>query len=156
MTTTITIVPASKQEIASLLDNTSWTHELSWRQLIVLAGYFQLCHAPAKHIIYQEGGAGDAMGILIKGSAKVTKDGIQLAQLRPGRTFGEMSILDKECRSATVTTLEECEFLAITRDYFDKLSAEQPAVALLVVLKIARLLSQALRQTSGKLSELLD
>ncbi|MDO9105731.1 MAG: cyclic nucleotide-binding domain-containing protein [Methylovulum sp.] len=156
MITKANIVPASRQDIAGMLDNTVWTHEFSWQQLMVLGDYFQLCSMPAQALIYDEGDGGDSMGILVKGSAKVCKGNKLLTHLKAGRAFGEMSLLDQQCRSATVIALEECTFLSISRANFEKLSQEHPALALKMVLKIARLLSQALRQTSGQLCEFLQ
>jgi len=139
-----------------MLDNTAWTHEFSWQQLMILGDYFQLCSIPANELIYDEGDTGDSMGILVKGSAKVSRGNNALTTLRPGRTFGEMSLLDHQCRSAKVIALEDCAFLSISRTNFEKLSNEHPALALKMVLKIAWLLSQALRQTSGQLCEFLE
>lgn len=147
---------ASRQDIAGMLDNTVWTHEFSWQQLMVLGDYFQLCNTPVNELIYDEGDSGDSMAILIKGNAEVCKGNKVLATLRPGRTFGEMSLLDNQCRSAKVIALEDCTFLSISRSNFEKLSHEHPALALTMVLKIAWLLSQALRQTSGQLCEFLE
>lgn len=139
-----------------MLADIVWTHEFSWKQLMVLGDYFQLCGIEANALIYDEGDTGDSMGILIKGCAKICKGNNILTTLRPGRTFGEMSLLDHQCRSAKVIALEDCTFLSINRTYFEKLSNDHPALALKMVLKIAQLLSQALRQTSGQLCEFLE
>ncbi len=152
----INIFPASRQDMASMLDNTVWTHEFSWLQLMILGDYFQLCSTATNIIIYDEGDSGDSMGILITGSAKVCKGNNILTILRPGRTFGEMSLLDHQCRSAKVIALEDSTFLSINRIHFEKLSNDHPAIALKMTLKIAKLLSQALRQTSGQLCEFLE
>lgn len=142
-------------EIAAMLDATAWTHEFSWSQLLVLSHYFELCQIPASCLIYDEGDAGDAMALLIKGLAEISKQGKTLAQLKPGRTFGEMSLLDGQPRSASVIAVKECLYLKMTRSHFNALIQEHPALAVKLLLKIGGLLSQALRLTSGQLCETL-
>lgn len=62
--------------------------------------------------IVQEGDAGSSVYLLKSGKVEVSKrvedTRIVLAVLETGQVFGEMSLLDEQPRSATVTTLEPC------------------------------------------------
>jgi CRP-like cAMP-binding protein len=63
-------------------------------------------------LIVQEGDTGSSVYLLKSGTVEVSKTventRIVLAVLEPGQVFGEMSLLDEQPRSATVTTLETC------------------------------------------------
>ena len=66
---------------------------------------------------------GNALYILKSGLVKVTiedRDGYEmiLRILYPTDFFGDMSLLDGEPRSATVTTQEPSEVLTVSRDHF--------------------------------------
>ena len=62
-----------------------------------------------------------------------------------------MSIIDGEPRSAAAVTAVESTLLVMSAEKFQKLLDEWPRVAVIVVMKIAKLMSQYLRHTSGRL-----
>lgn len=101
------------------------------------------------------------MGIVIEGQLDVLKrdqSGIHrtIAQIRAGKTFGEMSLIDGEPRSATLQVNRAVVMLIISKFQFERMSNEVPRVALKLVLMIARQLSQRLRQTTGTLVDALQ
>jgi CRP-like cAMP-binding protein len=55
----------------------------------------------------------------------------------PGEVFGEIGILDGQPRSATVTTLEECEMAVVDKRAFDGLLASSPPVAIKLLAVLA-------------------
>jgi CRP-like cAMP-binding protein len=57
--------------------------------------------------IAKEGKTGVGFHLILDGRVKVTSGGVERATLGPGRYFGEMSLLDNEVRSATVTAMNE-------------------------------------------------
>jgi len=48
------------------------------------------------------------------GKVSVSREGSEVAQLGPGEFFGEMGLLEKELRNATVTTTEPSELISLT------------------------------------------
>ena len=60
------------------------------------------------------------MFVLVRGEAVVTLAGTEgeLARLRDGAFFGEMSLLTGEPRTATVTAITDCELLEIATTAF--------------------------------------
>ena len=80
---------------------------------------------PKSSTIIAAGDATDAMYIVVSGRLKVfmsDKEGqeVILAILNQGEYFGEMGLIAQAPRSATVTTIEPCELLTITRTDFTK------------------------------------
>lgn len=146
----------SASDIAEMLDSTQWGTEFSWEQILVLGEYFKCDVKEEGDIIFTEGDSGDSMSIIVSGVVDVTRDHKVLSTLHAGRAYGEMSLIDSERRSATAIAKEKCLLLSIDKISFDQLSEEEPVLALQLILKITRLLSLRLRNTSVELCEFLD
>ena len=78
----------------------------------------------------------------LRGRAKVTAQGADGADtainvMGPGEVFGEIGILDGQPRSATVTTLEECEMAVVDECAFHGLLAASPPVAVKLLAVLA-------------------
>ena len=85
---------------------------------------------PAGEAIVSEGDAGDSMFVLARGEASVTlsqTDG-DVATLREGALFGEMSLLTGDARSATVTALTDCELIEVSADAFRRVVLSDAAI----------------------------
>ncbi len=110
---------------------------------------------PAKHIVFRVGEAGDHLLILLEGRVKVSltsaegKEAI-LSILEPGDVMGEMALLDGETRSATLTTMDACNFLVLWRRDFLPFLERNPHVAL----KLLAGLSRRLRATNDMVGNL--
>jgi hypothetical protein len=59
--------------------------------------------------------------------------------------FGEMALLDREVRSATVLADDELVCLSLSRSQFDALALEHPGLALKLLANLGRELSQRIR-----------
>ena len=78
----------------------------------------------------REGQPGRSMFVVLRGEASVTLAGTpgEVARLRAGDVFGEMSLLTGEARSATVTAITDCDLLEIDADGFRRVVLENPSV----------------------------
>jgi CRP-like cAMP-binding protein len=83
----------------------------------------------AEEVIVQQGEAGCSMFIVVAGEAMVTLEPShqEVARLRPGGFFGEMSLLTGEARTATVTAVTDCDLVEITADAFRQFVLQNPA-----------------------------
>ncbi len=81
-------------------------------------------------VILKQGAEGDYFYVLIRGSALVTretplsKEGIKLAELRVGDTFGEEALISDAKRNATVTMQSDGAVMRLGKDDFKKLLNE--------------------------------
>jgi CRP-like cAMP-binding protein len=98
---------------------------------------------PGRSIV-REGEAGEAMFVVLSGSARVERRSRKLATLMPGDFFGELSALDGGPRTATVVTETPVEVLRIFRRTLHRLIEEEPALAMGLLEGIARRLRQVL------------
>jgi small-conductance mechanosensitive channel/CRP-like cAMP-binding protein len=80
--------------------------------------------------IVRQGEGGRSLFIIRKGEASVTLAGTtgEVARLRAGDVFGEMSLLTGEARTATVTAAADCDLLEIDVDGFRHVVLANPSV----------------------------
>jgi CRP-like cAMP-binding protein len=81
-------------------------------------------------VILKQGAEGDYFYVLIRGSALVTretplsKEGIKLAELKVGDTFGEEALISNAKRNATVTMQNDGAVMRLGKEDFKKLLNE--------------------------------
>lgn len=150
-----------RDKIAALLERGYLFRELEWPQIQALAGYMGLYRAEPGATIFREGDKGEYLCVLTEGQLEMCKEDSQgvmkvVAVMNPGKTMGEMAMVDGEPRSATAIVKEAAMLVVLTRENFLLLSHEKPALAVKILLIIARMLSQRLRHTSGELVDHLE
>ena len=87
----------------------------------------------AGKVLITEGERGREFFVIVTGEVEVRRQGRKLATLGPGNFFGEMALLSKIPRTATVTALTPLDVLVITDrafvDLLDKMPSLWPKVA---------------------------
>jgi small-conductance mechanosensitive channel/CRP-like cAMP-binding protein len=80
--------------------------------------------------IVRQGEEGHSLFIIRRGEVSVTLRGTvgEVAHLRAGDVFGEMSLLTGEARTATVTAAADCDLLEIDADGFRRVVLANPSV----------------------------
>ena len=117
--------------------------------LVRLASVMDELSFPKEYTIFTEGQEGRALYIVVSGQVRVHLSNRDLAQLDQGACFGEMCLFDAEPRSASITTLEPCECLVLTRQQLYDAIDETPGIAI----NIIRLLSRRIRELNRKSQE---
>ena len=92
---------------------------------------FERIAFPFGAVIVREGDPADAYWVLVDGKARVVKvgehgDEVALNTLRPGDSFGEVSLLTNTTRTATVRASSEVEAMRLDRSVFDALLRAHP------------------------------
>jgi len=81
-------------------------------------------------VVIKQGDAGDFFYVITKGSCLVTRetplnqDGIKLAELQEGDTFGEEALISETTRNATVSMLTDGTLMRLGKDDFNTLLNE--------------------------------
>ena len=162
--------------LASLNSTESGTGETAFEKLDIARG---LTHAECttlrealvrvqfapQETVFSEGAGGDALYIIIRGSASVrlkrraaqsdpgSPDDLRLVTFSAGTVFGEMALLDREPRSATVTADEALLCYMLERDGFEALAAAHPRIGMTLLANLGRSLSLRLRDTNRTLGQ---
>jgi CRP-like cAMP-binding protein len=105
-------------------------------------------------VIVRQGETGDCMYAIQTGRAEVVRETesgeVRLTVLGEGEIFGEMAILEKEVRSATVRALGDSRVLTIDKKTFLRRVQEDPSLAF----NLARTLCRRVRRLSEEVEML--
>jgi CRP-like cAMP-binding protein len=113
----------------------------------------------AGQIVFQEGELGDSLYVIVSGEVEVLRSHVSgeqraIAVLGPPQFFGEMSLIDKEYRSATVRARTDTELLQLTAENLAAFRKQYRDGFTFVVINIARVLSTRLRHSNARLAEM--
>ena len=103
--------------------------------------------------LVREGDIGDVMFIIVSGEVRVLitkgQKEVELARREIGEPIGEMSLLSKEPRVATVTAVGTVRALCIDQKSFEALLRDRPDASLAVI----QVLCQRLNEAGAKLHD---
>lgn len=134
-----------------LLRNVPLLSGLSEKQLELVANSSRVSRYPKGSIVFHEGDPGDFLLVILKGRVKVVLFGdsgheTTIAILECPNFLGEVALIDRAPRSATVVALEESEFLQIGSSQFLALVKEDPGIAIKVMAHLAKTLRESHEQ----------
>jgi CRP-like cAMP-binding protein len=93
---------------------------------------------PAGRILCREGRIGDEAFVIVDGEASVTVNGNEIARLGPGTFCGEMALLERGARSATVTAVTPMKVLVLSITDFDRILHLAPTVTRRMLREVSR------------------
>lgn len=126
-------------------------------ELSLLADLVTLQEYRAGDVVFNQGDVGDSLFVLAEGTIEIlqktaTGAPYTVATLTPPAFFGEMSLLDKETRSATVKAAADTTLLRLTNDNLHVFAKNFRNGFTWIVVNIARMLSARLRETNKRLA----
>jgi CRP-like cAMP-binding protein len=128
-----------------LLKRVSLFEDCSMKELSRIAAIADEISVKAGATLMREGGLGQEMLVIADGRVRVSKGKRTLARLGPGEVVGELSLLDRGPRSATVTADTDVRAYLLDARGFSSLMLDFPSVAV----KVARTLARRMRGTQG-------
>ena len=117
------------REIAAQLENVPLFGGCSKREVQLIAAAAKEVTHKAGTVIAREGEPGVGLFMIVEGTAKVSIGGKTRTKLGPGDFFGEIALLDRGPRTATVTAENDLELLGLTEWVFRGLLREHPSIA---------------------------
>lgn len=150
----------TEEETRSFLISLPIFDSFNVTELSILSQHMSYVHLRRGEHLFVEGDLGTFMGFVVSGVLEVFKradtgENVVLARLARGSSIGEMAIIDKSPRSATVIAKQATTMVTLTEKGFDLLAEKYPDTGIKIIKKIARLLSLNMRRTSSKLADLL-
>ena len=93
-------------------------------------------------VLVREGAAGAEFFVIVDGTAEVSRHGQKVAELGPGAFFGDLALLDKAPRNATVTAVTPMELVILGQREFAGIIDEVPGFAHKLLAGLAHRLRQ--------------
>ena len=151
----------TEEETRSFLISLPIFSNFNVNEIELLSKHMSYIDLQTGEYLFMEGDQGTFMGFVVNGILEVQKradtgENITLARLTKGSSIGEMAIIDKSPRSATVIARKATTMVTLTEKGFDLLAERHPPLGIKVIKKIARLLSLNMRRTSSKLADLMN
>jgi CRP-like cAMP-binding protein len=84
---------------------------------------------PEGKLLVEEGRIGMEFFLIVSGTATVSRNGKTVATLGPGGYFGELALLDRRPRSASVTSDTEMDVLVLSQRQFNGVLESVPTIA---------------------------
>lgn len=135
--------PPTKREQIARLSEVPLLNALSTRSLTMILELSEVRSFRSGAEIVTQGKPGRDFFILESGMASVIKNGRKIATFGAGDHFGEMALLDKAPRSATVRADTDVTVRAISQWAFLGLLGRMPDLAIKILQETARRLRQS-------------
>ena len=148
-------------QIHSLITHSPLFENLNLAEIRLMSHFMQVYGAEPGVEVIREGEPGDFMMLMLEGRIEVFKRDRWnaprlIALLDPGKTVGEMSMIDGEPRFSTCVAAERCLLAVLTRESLARIILEQPILGAKILMELVLMLSQRLRQTTEKLVVYMD
>jgi CRP-like cAMP-binding protein len=126
-----------------------------------LARYMRCYRAPLGSEVIREGEDGDFMLLLLDGSVEIVKKDVRglpqiMGNAGPGKTLGEMSLIDGAPRFASCVALDSVEIAVLDRESLSRIIAEEPRIGVKLMMELLMLLNQRLRSVSKQLMDCME
>jgi CRP-like cAMP-binding protein len=116
----------------------------SKRQLRAIAALADEIERPSGRVLAREGTLGLEFFVIVDGAAEVRRGSRRVALLGAGDFFGEIALVTRTPRTATVTLIEPSTLLVMAERDFDTLLKDDPQIQA----RILRALGDRLAETS--------
>jgi MFS superfamily sulfate permease-like transporter len=140
------------------LDQVPLLRDLTSDQIERLRTWLQPVTWPAGHVVFRHSDPGSSLYLVTRGRASVhlrhDDEGIRLATFAAGAVFGELALLDRGPRSATVTVDEDLTGFGLSEASFNALCQEQPDIAIKLLSALGRELSVRIRYANMTILQL--
>src|SRR5215213_2792026 len=131
--------PEFKAELLAMLQGSDFFGDFAPQEIETLTQYVQAYRAAAGTVIFDEGDRGGFMCLVIDGGAEIYKHDQKhgkkrVGSIEPGKTVGEMALVDGEQRSATCICPQASTLVMLTREQFVRIIREHPALSVNILL----------------------
>jgi CRP/FNR family transcriptional regulator len=125
------------------LKSTKLFSGLDRKELELVAGITTEVNVAAGTVLAREGHAGHDAFVIVSGTVDVSVGGTKVGSAGAGELVGEMALLLRDERQATITAATDLDVMVIEPGHFDQLLEQVPSVARALVVSLARRLRDA-------------
>jgi CRP-like cAMP-binding protein len=110
--------------------------ELEPRELDVLANVAREGEYAPGEVVVAEGDDSGRLHLVVSGHAETRVGNTKVGELGPGDYFGEMAVIDRQPRSATVLATDDLTTLSLASFSVRPILLEHPEIAIKMLLKL--------------------
>lgn len=148
-------------DLTAILARVPIFKNLSGRELNLVKNLIHLRKYQPEEVIFMEGQPGTGLYLITQGGVSITlnhkrDNQIELARLKDGDFFGELSLLDESPRSASAVAVGATELAGFFRPDLMDLIEKSPLIGNKIVLSLAEVLGERLRATNRELRQLRE
>jgi CRP/FNR family transcriptional regulator, cyclic AMP receptor protein len=133
--------------ISGALANTRLFSLCSRKELRTVAKLSKIRNIPKGTRLMAEGDEGDTMYVIVSGIARVSRKGRKVAALGAGDAVGELAVLGRAVRNATVDAETDLQVAELSRRTLSKLINEVPPFAM----KLLEAMATRVRELDSRL-----
>ena len=136
-------------------------HYLNDEEKTLLASYVTGMEYAADTTVMREGETNTWMAFVADGKLAVKKESdfpgkaMLVAILETGSMVGEISVLERGKRMATIEVVEKCRLLHLSSDQFENLLREQPYLGITILKRILHVVGVRVKKADDRLGKLL-
>ncbi len=134
---------ASRKEIAARLNSVPLFSRCTASDLRIVARHAERMSVEEGRLLCRQGDQGDALFVILDGTAVVERNGREVARLGPGDYFGELSLLDPGPRAASVTVTSDADLAVLGVRMFRVLLRDVPTISAKLLADMAARLRDA-------------
>jgi len=140
---------ATNKEIVRRLEGIELFQRCTPSDLKIIARHAETIQVEPGRMIVRQGDDGDALFVVLSGSATVEHSGTPVGTLGPGDYFGELALLDPAPRAATVTATSDTELAVLGVRMFRVLLRDLPPLGAKLLADLAGRLRTAIAPDSA-------
>ena len=135
--------PAMATNVVDALANVPMLSSLDRRQLEKLSKDFATRTFPAGSVVVRQGDDhGIGFFVIAEGEASVSRDGEEVAKLKPGDNFGSIALISDRVRTATVTATTDLHCYVMTLWDFRSFVQGDAEVAWVLLQQLAQMVQR--------------
>ncbi|MBU0482771.1 MAG: cyclic nucleotide-binding domain-containing protein [Proteobacteria bacterium] len=147
----------NKAALVSALEKIPFFDSLEPDEMSVLINFMSLYQLEPGEYLFKEGEMGTFVSFVVEGTVDIMKQSITGAEIvitsvSQGYAIGEMSLIDRSRRSATVKARNHVELAVLAQNGFRLILEKHPAIGIKILIGFAKFQTENLRKTSSRLN----
>jgi CRP-like cAMP-binding protein len=147
----------NKAALVAALERIPFFDGLTGEEQEVLMNYMSLYELSEGDVLFREGQVGQYVAFVVEGTMEVLKKSITgvdiiITTVGQGYSIGEMSLVDKAPRSATLKARTKTTLAILAQNAFKLILEKHPSMGIKILIGFARFQTENLRKTSNRLN----
>jgi CRP-like cAMP-binding protein len=147
----------NKEALLFALEKIAFFNDLTVSELNILMNYMSLYELKSGEFLFREGEMGQYVSFVVEGKLEVLKKSITgteiaITTVTKGYSIGDMSLIDKTPRSASIRARCKSTLAILSRTAFTIILERHPAIGIKILIGFARFQTENLRKTSDQLN----